>query len=563
MPPVVGRYRLKDLIGEGAMADVYRAHDPSIDRPLAIKILKDAYRRNAEYAARFLREARAAGGLSHPNIVTIFDVGEADGYPYIAMELLEGEPLDVRLERDGALPAAQVTAIGLQLADALRYAHEAGVIHRDLKPSNILLDPRDGTIKILDFGIARVAEQRSDFEAQSLLTQVGQVLGTPRYMSPEQALGEPSDGRADLFSVGAILYELITGRKAFDGASPATLALQITQDDPPPIASLAPQTPTGLQFIVAKLMAKRPERRYADGAELAEALRREQRAHEAMTAEAAVTRRRYMPLPFRLTLALGAIAAFVLAGAIGTVTMRQHRALEQMAITSGAAVTSFVASNVALSAAENAVLPADQRDWLPAQAFVKVAAEDRNVAQMMVVDAEGVVRAASDPALVGRPYRAAAGERVAAARPDLRITHAETGAKAAFRFVRPITYAGRAVGQVDVSLSKAELNAAAALTRALMIGLGLAVLGVILIATYSLTRLLAAPIGRLNGALAEAGKGNLEFRISHRRADEFGELFDGFNRLAQQAQDRIDAAEARAVAAVKPATTRQRAKVGV
>ncbi|MET0293990.1 MAG: serine/threonine-protein kinase, partial [Phenylobacterium sp.] len=141
MPERIGRYEVRERIGQGAMADVWRAYDPGIGRELAVKLLKDEFRADPEYAARFLREARAAGALSHPNIVTIFDVGEEGGYPYIAMELLEGEPLDVVIERNGRLAPADVIAIGLQLAEALRYAHDLGVVHRDIKPSNVMLSP--------------------------------------------------------------------------------------------------------------------------------------------------------------------------------------------------------------------------------------------------------------------------------------------------------------------------------------------------------------------------------------------------------------------------------------
>ena len=230
---VVGRYEILEKIGEGAMADVYRAFDPSIQRVLAIKVLKAEFRQNREYTARFLREAKAAGALSHPNIVTIYDVGEVDAYPYIAMELLDGETLDRAAEREGRLAADRVMDIGLQLALALHYAHQTGVVHRDIKPSNIFLGSDGRTIKILDFGIARVTEaDRAAEDAENLKTQFGQVLGTPRYMSPEQALGRELDGRSDLFSAGVLLYELITGRRAFSGATAVTLALQITQIDP-------------------------------------------------------------------------------------------------------------------------------------------------------------------------------------------------------------------------------------------------------------------------------------------------------------------------------------------
>jgi len=538
MLSLIGRYQVQTLIGEGAMADVYRAYDPDINRVLAIKVLKAEFRQNRHYTTRFLREAKAAGALSHPNIVTIYDVGEVDGYPYIAMELLDGEPLDKAAARIGQLPVDDVLAIGAQLGDALSYAHELGVVHRDIKPSNVILAPDGRGVKILDFGIARMAE--ADTEAETLKTQIGQVLGTPRYMSPEQALGGSIDGRSDLFSVGVVLYELITGQRAFAGSSAATLALQITQQDPRPIAELAPECPRGLQFIVGKLLAKKPERRFADGGQLAEAMRREQRAQEVLT-EDAEEHRRYLPLQARLALVMAGITAVVLLLCVGLVLNRQDKAMERMALSSGAAIASFVASNAALTAADNATLPPDQRDWMPVEAFVRAASADANVRQITVVDADGLIRAASDRSRIGQIYETPRGETLVQEGQGGAVTSARSGKDAgSFRFVRPIIYAGASFGLVDVSVSKAELEAAASLSRWLMVALGLVTLGVVIAVSYAAARQVAGPIRRLRTALADAARGNLDFRISHNRKDEFGELFDGFNRLAASVQDRLE-----------------------
>lgn len=545
MPERVGRYEIRERIGQGAMAEVFRAFDPEIGRDLAVKVLKGEFRENAQYAARFLREAKAAGALSHPNIVTIYDVGQDGGYPYIAMELLEGEPLDAVLERYGRLPADDVLSIGLQLVDALSYAHGLGVVHRDIKPSNIVLAPDGRGVKILDFGIARVAEAHVD-EAETLRTQAGQVLGTPRYMSPEQALGQEIDGRSDLFSTGTVLYELLTGRRAFDGSSAATLALQITQQDPPPIADFAPDAPRGLQFIIGKLMAKRPDRRFADGAQAAEAFRREQGALAAARGEARATKRR-LPLQVRLSVLMAVITGAVLLAGSTLVVQRQYQAMEQMALTSGTAVAAFVASNVALQAADNASLPPAERDWLPVEAFVKSAVADPNIKRLSVVDAEGVVRASSDPALLGRPHQGVGAEPVLQSRDGTTVTLAGLEGAQDLRFVRPITYAGRDFGLVDVRLSKAELDAAARLSRMLLLALGLIIVGTVIGTSYAVVRALAQPVQRLKGALDRAADGDFDFRLSHNRSDEFGELFDSFNRLAATLEARLEpATQARA-----------------
>ncbi len=379
---------------------------------------------------------------------------------------------------------------------------------------------------------------------EGLKTQVGQVLGTPRYMSPEQAFGAELDGRSDLFSVGVVLYELVSGKKAFSGASAATLALQITQGDPTALAQLAPDTPRGLQFIINKLMNKRPDRRYADGAQLAEALIREQGVLAALADEAAGRKRR-LSLPARTAMAMAAVTAVALCLCIGAVQNGQSAAMRQMALTSGAAISSFVASNAALRAVDNATLPPAERDWLPVQAFVRAASADRNVRSIVVADSEGVVRGASDPNLVGRPYRAVAGEPTVEARDGVRVTQSAGGE--AFRFVRPILYAGQRFGTVDVSLSNQELNAAERLSEALLALLGLAVVVVVGAGSYVSARAVAQPVNRLKTALRDAAKGDLNFRISHHRRDEFGELFDGFNRLAASMQDQLELAESHAM----------------
>jgi serine/threonine-protein kinase len=535
---IVGRYQIQARIGQGAMANVYRAFDPDINRVLAIKVLKREYCRNPQFASRFLREARAAGALSHPNIVTIYDVGEIEGFPYIAMELLEGQPLDAVAQRVGRFPIGDVIEIGCQLAGALRYAHEQGVVHRDIKPSNIWLGKDGRSIKLLDFGIARLEQSAAEEQAEMLRTQAGQVVGTPRYMSPEQALGRETDGRSDLFSVGVVLYELITGRPAFDGSSAATLALQITQKDPPPID--VPDCPRGLQFVVEKLLSKRPEKRFASGAHLFEALQREKSAYAAMLAEGG---RRRLPLPAKLALATTAITAAVLAIGVSVVMDKQYDAMERVALASGSSIVSFVAANAALSAAENLARAPGERDWLPTQAFVTTASADPNVTQMLVVDHEGVIRAASSQDLVGARYIPPRGQRIVRDRPNISVTTVRSSeGERSFRFARPIEYAGHRVGLVDVSLRRTELESAATLTLVLLLGLVAAMLALVAELTIGASQLVLRPVLLLKAAIDDAVDGNLNIRISHRQRDEFGDLFNAFNAFVGAVQKRLEGA---------------------
>jgi len=541
----VGRYVIERRIGEGAMADVYRAHDPSIDRIVAIKVLKAEFRQDLGLVGRFLREARAAGALSHPNIVTIYDVGEADGFPYIAMELLDGIALDQYLRESGKMPLVQVASIGRQIAGALDYAHNMGVIHRDIKPSNIMLCNAGKSAKILDFGIARMGEaDRARADQTAARTQFGQVLGTPRYMSPEQAFGLEIDHRSDLFSLGVVLYELATGQTAFAGTSIATLALQITQRKPDPLGKAVPGCPRGLQYVVDKLLAKQPEKRFASGAHVAAALKRE---HQALIG--AADGRRGLPLQVGLTLVMGAAVGIALLLSMTTVLNRQYRAMEQMFLTSGTAITSFVANNVALRAVENAGLSPAEQDWLPMQAFIATATRDSGVREIVMVDAQGVVRGASDQARIGNRYSGASGEDELSASADQRVTATGEGD---FRFVRTIRYAGQPFGRIEVVVDKAELDAAAASSRNLLIGLGIALLLVVLAISYAIGQSVARPLGRLRTALNDAASGKGDFRISHNRRDDFGRLFDAFNNLAESAEGR----SAEPAAAVSLETTR-------
>jgi serine/threonine-protein kinase len=263
----VGRYQILEKIGEGAMAAVYKAFDPSINRPLAIKFLRENLCVDPEYRSRFLREAKAAGMLSHPNIVTVFDVGEIEGRPYIAMELVDGEPLGDVAHKGGGLPITEVVDIGIQLAKALDYAHSKGVVHRDIKPNNFLRVKGSTTIKVGDFGIAHIKTTEASEQ-----TRFGTVLGTPNYMSPEQTMGHKVDGRSDLFSAGVVLYELLTGKRPFEGDSVVTVALRIAKEDPPPIDRVRPDVPARLRRIVERCLNKQPEKRFQSGRELADAL---------------------------------------------------------------------------------------------------------------------------------------------------------------------------------------------------------------------------------------------------------------------------------------------------
>ena len=543
---LLGRYQIEQRLGEGAMADVFRAFDPGIGRTVAIKVLKRELGRDNDVAERFVREARAAGALNHPNIATIYDVGEADGVAYIAMELIEGQPLDQLLQAQGRLPYERVLVLGRQLASALDYAHRAGVVHRDVKPSNILLSADGRTAKLLDFGVARVGETDAAAANHQLArTQAGAMVGTPRYMSPEQALGVPVDRRSDLFSLGVVLYEMVTGKVAFPGLGLATLAIQIAQERVEPIDRSASDCPPGLRYIIDKLLSKKPEQRFADGGALVQAFDRE----IAATTEAP-PQRRGLSLRIKLPLALAFVTAITLVASVGTVLSRQQEALERMAIVSGRSIAAFVTGNAAVLAADNAGLPADLQDWSALQAFVASAARDAEVRDIVVADTAGVVRAAEDTSLIGKRYRRPAGEaRMSAAEAD--VTAAPNrGAGAGLRFVRPIQYAGVDFGTVDVVLKRTALDAAIDKTRMMLLILSIIVMVAVAAVGYLSAAVVARPLARLRIALDEAAKSDFALRISHRRRDEFGAAFDAFNRAAAAVEPHLGGVAADAEAAM-------------
>ncbi|MBX7152971.1 PEGA domain-containing protein [bacterium] len=259
----LGRYEINEVLGQGAMGIVYKGVDPKIGRTVALKTLKTTSeipeQQLAEFKRRFSQEAQSAGRLTHPNIVTIYDVGEEEGLAYIAMEFIKGKPLDDLIAQKHPLSVDQIVKIMVQICDGLGYAHKNGVIHRDIKPANIILTD-DQVAKITDFGIAKISSNSA--------TQTGLVVGTPSYMSPEQITGKPIDNRSDIFSLGAVFYELLTYEKAFPGDNITTVMYRVVHENPTPINIVNMMVPTAFGQIIQKSMAKNPNDRYPDAESL-------------------------------------------------------------------------------------------------------------------------------------------------------------------------------------------------------------------------------------------------------------------------------------------------------
>jgi eukaryotic-like serine/threonine-protein kinase len=261
----IGRYDIVEELGKGAMGIVYKAHDPNLDIDVALKVLRKDRIASEPFVRRFIAEARALGRLDHPEIVRVFNVDRDGDNVFIAMELISGTPISALMKQEPA-SAAAVADFAVKMAQTLDYAHRKGIIHRDVKPSNIL-SLADGKLKVTDFGIARIEDPSRAEE-----TQAGEILGTPAYMSPEQVLGRPVDGRSDLFSLGIILYEMATGSRPFQGDGISALFNAITNAEPPPIHSINAAIPRPLSDAIMKCLRKSPQQRYADGREMAVAI---------------------------------------------------------------------------------------------------------------------------------------------------------------------------------------------------------------------------------------------------------------------------------------------------
>ncbi len=258
-----GRYLVETLIASGGMARVYRGRDSVLGRIVAIKVLVPPLDSDPEFVARFRREARSAAGLNHPGVVAVFDTGSDGNVQYIVMEYVEGHTLAGIIRREAPLPPGRAAEIGMAVSEALSAAHQKGLVHRDVKPANIMVTP-SGAIKVMDFGIARAATDT--------LTRTGRILGTAAYLSPEQARGQPADPRSDLYSLGCVLYETLTGRPPFTGESPVAVASRHVAEEPEPPSKVNPDVPAALESVVLKALAKDPAIRYQSARAMGEDL---------------------------------------------------------------------------------------------------------------------------------------------------------------------------------------------------------------------------------------------------------------------------------------------------
>src|SRR5438067_7097056 len=368
----IAHYRIESLIGVGGMGQVYLARDDRLGRKVALKFLPERLTANNSQLSRFKSEARAASALNHPNILTVYEIGTEGNRHFIATEFIEGVTLRATLAR-GRMSVHAALEVAVQVASALAAAHETGVVHRDIKPENIMIRP-DGYVKVLDFGLAKLTEQKSASDDQGLTvtntqhTQAGLVLGTPRYMSPEQARGQPADARSDIWSLGAVIYEMVSGVPAFSGATPSDCIASILKTEASPLSRVAPAAPPELQSVLHKALRKNRDERYQTIADMLADLRS---LKEKL--ERAASAPKFQPA----WLWSAAVSAIVLI-AIGALFFTRYRSLPVAA----RATSSSVPDGTALSAPANipeksiAVLPFENRSHDPDNAYFADAIQD-------------------------------------------------------------------------------------------------------------------------------------------------------------------------------------------
>jgi eukaryotic-like serine/threonine-protein kinase len=515
----IGRYRIERELGRGSMSIVYEAFDPHIDRHLAVKVLREHYARDLKSRQRFLREARSAGGLSHANIVTVFDVGQHEGLPYLVMERLRGQSLEEYLEDGGQLETREVLSIAIQLAGALKYAHERGVVHRDVKPSNIYFDPQSGLVKLVDFGIAAI----TDAERSSAVRAGDKIVGTPRYMAPEQIQGHELDGRADLYSLGVVLYRLLAGSAPFQAESMGSLIHQIVHRPPPALEPRDEYTPVDLIGLVNRMLAKDPEARPASGSMVLEELQEIRADMERGLLNTFRGRSGAWHWPAALGLAL----VLVLGGGLTWVYHSQTAAMTESTYGYGDALTSVIARETALAMMLD--------DATALSNLVSDFSVNPRVSYLHVIGPDSRVQASTDPYLQGEPRPEPNRAVIEREQGGVRLLTREDGH---LEFRTPIRYQASRIGEVQLGVDASDLESTARTTLTMLAMVFVVTLIVVAIGFSILVRRQQRSLQRLSRGLQRLARGQYEARLEAGGPDPFVPVYQHFNDLANRLEER-------------------------
>lgn len=443
----IGRYKLIKEIGRGAMSVVYQAEDPEIGRMLAIKLLKHELVEKEEYRELFLREAKAAGRLGHPGIVTIYDVGIWQERPFIAMELLEGENLDDYLQNNGVFSLEQASDLAKQLTLALDYAHQNGVIHRDLKPDNILVLDGGRRFKITDFGIAHVEHLFLEDEGGK---SKGKIMGTPAYMSPEQITGHGVDFKTDLYSLGVILYQVTKGELPFQAPNYAAMMQAVLHMNPQPINIVSEQ---GFmwQSIIFRLLQKNPDHRYTSSDELLEEI--ETLAKELTQNKEGLAGIRFVSMRARWAISLSAVVLVVMILGMVWVYNKQNQLMNQLVFDYGNSMVQIISSETA----ELLLLGED----VALQAITVDIADNSQIQHLSIRDGQGVVQSSSQPEQINKPFILPQSSKLQQNTLDAKIySNLSDYDQEVVLFDSPIKYQDKEIGHAFIAISRSNLKSA-------------------------------------------------------------------------------------------------------
>ncbi len=529
IPQRVGRYRIEGVLGEGAMSIVYAGFDPDIQRQVAIKCLHREIAANPAYRRRFLDEARAAGHLTHPHILTVFDAGESDdGYSYIAMERLSGETLASRVAREGFPPVSVILDLAEQVAAALEYAQNRGVVHHDIKPENIMLGEGWRQVKVNDFGIAE--RRRRESAATGSRTEIG---GTPAYMAPEHLRGEPTDARSDLFSLGVVLYWLVTGKLPWRETDDLRLLLRERQRmRQPKIQPRDPATPSILIEIVRTLLAPTVQARYQRGSEVVDDLRLARREHERLRENPLSGR--IISLRLRWSGLLGAVLTLTLLLGLTAIYATQNTAVTGLALDFGGSLGRMIVSE----SAEDLLLG----DRAATRALVEDISRNQQIRYLAIADRNGEIIASTQPDQISQKLpvlsrQARLSEKRDVASYRSRIA-GDPNQGEMLLFDMPIHYQSATVGELRLGISDAPLRAAQRTTLGVIAAVLVVTLAAVVGSAYWLSRRLLTLFDLLTHAMLRVARGDFRHRIRLARRDELGQVFATFNLMNGALQSR-------------------------
>jgi len=539
-PRILGRYRILEEVGCGSTAFVYRAFDPQLDRFLAIKMLRPHLAQNKSFREAFVRESRLAAQLSHPNIVTIYDVGITDEIPYIAMEMLEGVTLEKILKSKHKLDLKTALNIAGQMTLALDYAHQQGLVHKDIKPANILILRDKKTAKLTDFGIAQAIDNLNHKRDEALNNQRkpkrNKVIGTPEYMSPEQVMGHALDHRTDLYSMGVLIYRMLSGMPPFVAEELSHLFKQILKNKPPELVVEDERLKDEMKDLIRKLLQKNPERRYQSATILLSDIRRLTFQLESKKEKKSNSVR---SLTMTWTLIMSSLVfVSMLIGSI-VVYWMQYKALTSSTYDHASSITRMIAFQ-----SGDSILLSDQ---LGLQVIIKDNATNQQLKQILIIDKSNKIIASSSDEFLGQQFNKPNKQLIVK---TYSVSNSAIGTVFdipsdnnvdrpvnLFSVLQPIHFSGKELGQIYVTYSSEPMYKSLRTTLITMALVMLVTLIVVATATLLLARKTSRDFDRINKGLKRLSNGQIDVRIMSERNDEVSEVFESFNQLGHYLEE--------------------------